>query len=122
MNLLAIAVLLVFVALPGATALIRPTALFSIVDRFKSRKGRYASGGIRIFMGAIFWISAESSLDPETIQIVAVVLIIAGVLVFLFGQERFEKMLSWFGSWPPIAVRAWGVIALALAVWLIGLF
>ena len=121
MDILAIALIIVFVGLPGATALIKPASLFTFIDRFRSVKGRYIAGAIRVTIGIVFWFAAESSRDPDTVSFFSGLLIIAGIVTLLFGQKLFEDMLSWFAKWPQIAVRLWGATAVALAIWLIGL-
>ncbi len=122
MNYLVIAVIAVDIVLAGAIAFLAPASLISFSKRFLTRKGRFWAAGIRLTMGIIFWFSAVSSTNADLVQVLAVILFVGGIFTLFVKQAIFEKMLGWFFGWPQLAIRAWGIVAVALGIWLISLF
>ena len=122
MNFLVIAVIAVDVVLAGAVAFLAPASLISFSKRFLTQKGRFWAAGVRLTMGIIFWFSAGSSKDADLIQVFAVIIFAAGIFTLFVKQAIFEKMLGWVFGWPHLAIRVWGVVAVAVGIWLISLF
>jgi len=122
MNFLAIAVLALFLVLPGVTALFVPSSLISFSKRFLTSKGKIYAAGIRLVAGVILWFSASLSEDPELIEFFAILFIVGGLITLLIKLEVFERLLSWFFSWPQLGIRAWGMVAVAFGVWLISMY
>ena len=122
MNSLAIAIIAGVVVLPGAVALMAPASLISFGKRFLTPKVKYWAAGVRLTMGIIFWFAADSSKEADVIKVFAVIFFTAGIITFFVKQATFEKMIGWFFCWPQLAIRAWGVVAVVLGIFLINLF
>ena len=106
------------IAAVGAVGILSPDGLVGIVRRFQTPTGLYVAAALRLVLGAALFVSAPGSRAPETLHVLGVLIIVAGLITPLFGIERFRKLLDWWSSLGGGFLRAWGAAALVLGLWL----
>lgn len=112
---LALTLSLVFAAL-GALGVASPPRLLDLVRRFQSPAGLYVAAVIRLIFGAALFLAAPGSRAPATVQVLGVLVFLAGLVTPFFGVERFRRILAWWSARGAAFVRAWAVFALAFGL------
>ena len=80
---------------------------------------RFIACGVRILFGVIMTLDAGSTRFPQTLRIIGILLIVAGVTVLLLGNARIQSLMDWFLRRGPNAIRAGGVVGLLFGGFLI---
>jgi hypothetical protein len=79
----------------------------------------YLAAAVRIFFGAVLWWVASGSRAPNTLRILGVVIVIAGVVTPFVGVDRSLTILDWMIAQGPWFTRAWAGVALALGLFIV---
>ena len=116
---LATIVLSALIVFPGLYALFLPDELRASIGKLASIRGRLLAAAFRLTLGLVLWVVYPETAHPVLFKVFAVVFIVSAVLVLLIGQRVFDRMIHWVASWPSGSLRAWGVVAIGLGVWLI---
>lgn len=104
-------VLSLSIAALGALGVVSPDRLLGVVRRFQSPAGLYAAAAIRLALGGALFLAAPTSRAPETLRILGIVILVAGVITPFFGLERFRRLLDWWAALGPGVIRAWAAFA-----------
>lgn len=108
-----------FVAGMGLLSIFAPRRANHIARMFSGRSGLYVATAIRLVLGAALLFLANTSRAPIALRILGVIILIVGIVVLLLGLERHRRLIDWWLSMGTGIQRAWGVVALALGVFLI---
>jgi len=74
---------------------------------------------MRVISGAVLvWVAAASRM-PRTLRVIGGVVIVAGLLLPMFGVERTQAMLGWFSNQGSLFMRAWASMALIFGLFVI---
>lgn len=115
--LVAGAALAVFVCI----GIVSPARVLSFVgSTMASPWGIVFAVGIRLVLGVALLVAAPASPYPLAFTIVGWIAIAAAVVGLLLGRQRLQRFAQWWiDRFSPAGTRAWLVIALAFAAFLI---
>jgi hypothetical protein len=116
---LAVALFGIFVIVLGATGIVSPARLFTLVSRLQSQSGLYFAAGIRILLGAALIFAAADSRAPVYLQVFGGVALLAGVATPFFGLRRFETLLLWWRERRTAIVRLWCLLVILIGLSLV---
>lgn len=111
---LAFGVLMVVLGIIGIVA---PSWWLAIALAFDTPLGLYVAAVLRLGMGAALLLAASHSRMPRTLPALGIVILVAGIITPFFGVERARRVIEWWAGTGFL--RAWGVFAVALGVFLI---
>lgn len=109
----------IIIAVAGVVFATMPMLAIKFVDWAKVGKRVYIGGVIRlVFGGLLIWASPVASI--MWIPLVwGILMVIAGVLIFVISIEKTHGMLAWWEAQSESARRAWAIIAAVVGVLLI---
>ena len=64
---------------------------------------------VRVLIGSIMLLAADSTHSPLTLQIIGILLIISGAATLLLGNARLQLFLDWILRLQPNSIRAGAV-------------
>ena len=103
----------------GAIGVASPSHLLAIVGRFQSPGGIYAATAIRLVFGLALFLAAPSTRAPGALQLIGIVIMVAGLITPTVGLERFRRLLEWWSAQGSGFIRAWAAFALAFGLYLV---
>ena len=116
-------VILVFAGImliTGAIILVKPTTVFGLMSTYsKSLQLHVFAGVVRLSLGIVFVTSAQSSKFPFTLEVIGGLFIAAGIILFVIGRNKFEKLVGWALNLVPKYGRAGGVFAILFGGFLV---
>ena len=115
MRRLALPVALLVIAI-GLTILFAPATFMALAERFMSPRGLYLAGAIRLFVGAVLLSAAAGSRAPIVLRVLGAIVIVAGIATLFIGVDRAQTMVQTLTGFGPWAVRALGLVVLAVGV------
>ena len=77
-------------------------------------RGLLAVAALRIVVGVILLGAARGSRDPRVVQVVGVIIIVAGLATPFFGVVRARAMMSWWFARGDGAIRGTGAAAMLI--------
>ena len=100
--------------------LIRPKESLAYFSANAGNMGLYiAAIAVRVGMGLVLILYADQSRYPEAFEIIGAFILVAGVILALIGQGRFERLVKWamglFGKMASVA----GLLGLVLGLFFI---
>lgn len=107
------------VLLLGMVGVVSPATMKSIGNYFRTPGSLYVAVSIRVVIGALL-IVAGPHCRPDTpwvgltVRIIGGLVVVAAVTLLFLGSGRFLAMLDWGLSRPPMALRLWAVVAVAM--------
>lgn len=118
MNLI-VTILGVLVVLLGLVGLIVPARFRAIFDHMSSRSRFIAAVVLRLAVGALLWFAADALRYPHVMRIIAAVAIAAAVGVLIMGQDRLDRLVTWWLTLPDGLLRLSAVFAAAFGAFLV---
>jgi uncharacterized membrane protein YidH (DUF202 family) len=115
MTVLALAFSLLIFTL-GAVGLVSPSRVVRVARYFATPAGFYFAAAVRVVMGLALLFAAPASRAPGILRILGVVIIVAGVITFFVGLERFRRLIDWWSAKGPTLARAQAAFAVALGL------
>jgi len=106
----------VLIAALGALGLVSPWRLLSVDRYFQTPARLYLAAGVRVVMGAAFFLAAPDSRAPEVLRILGAVVIVAGVITLFLGFERCRGLIDWWSAHRSAFVRPFAAFALVVGV------
>lgn len=100
----------------GVLGLVSPARLMTLDQFFQTPAGLFATGVIRLILGAVLFLAAPESRAPTVLQVFGVVVFVAGVVTLPLGLERFRGFVERWVDRRPALVRPFAVVALVLGV------
>jgi hypothetical protein len=103
----------------GAVGIVSPARLLEIARRFQTPSGIYAATGVRLVLGLALFLAAPGSRAPAVLEVLGIVIMVAGLITPMFGLERFRRILDWWSAQGPGFLRAWAACVMAFGLYLI---
>lgn len=113
---LAFAVLFIGLGLWGGIA---PGPLLAFLSRWQTRGGLWAGAILRLLFGVALWCVAATSRFPTTLQVMAVISIVAGVGLPFVGVARFKRVMAWWTRQSLGFTRAWSALVIVLGAFIV---
>ena len=118
MGLIVRAFAVLFISL-GLWGLIAPAMLLAFISGWQTRGGLWAGAILRLLFGLAVWSVAARSRFPTTLQVLALIAVVAGVALPFIGLDRFNRIVAWWSRQPLRFTRAWAVFLIALGVFIV---
>jgi len=103
----------------GAIFLLSPKAMKQFMLFCEKGKRLYISGMLRILAGTIFLLAASDSRCVLVMVILGILLLIGGIIIFILGLDRVKTVLKAYYAKPPLVLRLFALVAIALGVLII---
>jgi hypothetical protein len=103
----------------GVVGIVSPARLLEIVGKFQTPRGIYAATAIRLVLGVALFLAAPGSRAPALLEILGIVIMVAGLITPVFGLERFRRILDWWSAQGSGFIRAWALCAVAFGAYLV---
>lgn len=116
-NLLATALGLVVAAI-GVLGIAAPSVLLEFGRSLQSAGALYVLAAVRVGFGTILIWAAPNSRMPQTLRILGIFLIIAGVVTPFFGVERSHAVFDWWSTQGSLFTRAWPIAAVGFGLFI----
>jgi len=85
----------ILLLLAGISLLINPEFIIGWIEDYMEHKSLYISAiVVRLVFGILFLAAARESKHPGVIKVFGYVFIIAAIILFLIGQERFQDFIT----------------------------
>ncbi|MDH3623001.1 MAG: hypothetical protein OES69_00285 [Myxococcales bacterium] len=104
----------VFVLLLCTWGVLVPSRIVAFATRWTNRQGLWVAALLRVTFGIALWFAAPASRAPLFLQVLGILTILAGVSLPMIGLDRFTKLIEWSVERPPIVVRLWCLLGIAL--------
>jgi len=99
----------------GAMCIASPSRLVTATHRYTARTF-YFVASLRVMFGITLIFAAPASRIPNFINILGIVVVFSGVVLFLVGYKRFRKFIDWWASHGSAFIRGTGVLAMMIGV------
>lgn len=109
----------VLIAAIAATAIFTPKLFTDRMNSLDLPSRIWVLASIRFLMGAGLWIVAPDTEHPRIFQVLGAITIAAAIALPLLGADRIQKIVEWWMRRPPAVLRAWGVLAMGFALFLL---
>jgi len=98
-----------------------PVRLLQVVERMMAATwGIVFAVGIRLVLGLALLVAAPAAPYPLAFTVVGWIALTAAVIGAAMGRQRLQRFAQWWiDRFSPAGIRAWLIIALAFAVFLI---
>ena len=103
----------------GVFAIASPGAVVAFADSVLTSSGLWVIAAIRVALGIVLLLAAPGARMPRVVRAVGIIIVVAGLVTPLFGLERTRAVMAWEVSWGPKALRAIGLVIVALSGMLI---
>jgi len=110
----------VLAVLLGLAATVRPRQLLRLARRLTVGTWlRVVVFAVRVALGTVLILVAPSTLLPLPLQVVGVLLIVAGIVVLVIGNDGVQRLLNRALSLGPVAVVVGGILGVLFGALLI---
>jgi uncharacterized protein YhfF len=96
-----------------------PEVFLAVVTFFQPAPMIYVAAVVRMAVGVILWLAAADSRTPMLFRVLGAFLFAGGALTPFFGAAIGRTILHMWASYGHAMVRAWGLVATALGVFII---
>ena len=110
---LALAVAL-FVFVMGAWGVFAPGSIFKFISGWSSKSGFWLAVLLRLGFGLSLWFAAPDTRLPLLLRALGALMIVSAATLPLIGFTRFQRVIAWWVEQPPLAMRLWSLIAVAI--------
>jgi hypothetical protein len=107
------------IAAVGVFGLIAPDRFIGFIRSRQTTASLYLATALRLTLGVALFLAASSSKAPDVLQVVAVLIVIAGLATPFFGIERTRKLLDWWSTLGSGYIRAWACFRFVFSLLLI---
>lgn len=109
----------IIIAIIGVVFVTMPVLMTKFVEWAKVGKRVYIGGVVRIvFGGLLIWASPVATTMWIPL-VLGIIMVIAGILIFVVGVERVHSLLNWWESRSEDSRRGVAVVAAIIGVLLI---
>jgi membrane protease YdiL (CAAX protease family) len=113
-----VAVFGTIVLIVGLLFVAMPASLESMARAFLNPVGVVFAGGLRIGIGIVLWLAADSARTPRTFKVLGVLFVLGGIGVFAIGLPGLTSLVDWGTSQGHGFMRAAGAVAAAAGAFL----
>ena len=110
------------IAALGVLAVLSPGRVLSLIE-WETGRGLHAAAAIRVGIGIVLLLSAESSRAPLAFQLIGAVALVGGIASPLLPRASWAGLVRWWSGRPHWLYRGAGVVAalfggfVAVAAW-----
>jgi uncharacterized membrane protein YqgA involved in biofilm formation len=116
---LAVAGLGALIVLVGLVGLLAPARFRAAFNNTTSQSRFLAAIILRLGVGALLWVAADTLRFPQLMRIIAAISIFAAVGVLIMGRERLNKLVDWWLARPHGLLRLSTAFAAAFGGFLV---
>ena len=110
----------VFLVAAGISLLIKPSLVFSLLDRNKDSTGIHVLAVVmRLVLGGALIMSADVSGFPMTFKILGWITLLAAIVLAVMGRANFRKLMDWAMGLADKFGRVAGIASVLLGGFLI---
>ena len=109
----------ILIVLLGVYGIAKPVPFLRFVSRFRSPTWLNVAAIIRIALGIVLLLAAPDCRFTTALQILGVLIILAGVVLPMLKRSSVEGMMDWFIGLSLPAIRVWCVVAILFGLILI---
>ena len=110
LGFLVVALLLIL----GVIGLLVPNRLIEMARFTTTPNGIYVAAGVRMAIGVILWMVASRSRFPKILRVLGTLALIGGIGTLVLGSQRAREIADWVSANGTLAVRTFGLFALAI--------
>lgn len=88
-----------------------PASLEGMARTFLNPVGIVFAGGLRIIIGIVLWLAADSARTPRTFKVLGVLFVLGGIGVFAIGLPGLTSLVDWGTSQGHGFMRVAGAAA-----------
>lgn len=114
---LLIAALLVLL---GLTGVFWPEGLMGLAKYSFTTTGIYVVGSVRLLIGALLFFAARAARTPKTLQVIGILIFLAGLATLFMGTARAQELSDWWLGQGPDSVRIVACLPLAVGLFVAG--
>jgi len=103
----------------GVLLMLQPKLLKSKLAFFKKGKRLYLAGAARIILGILFLYAAPLCRLERVIVAIGILILVAGILIFLIDLHKTKRLLQWFISAKPAQQCLWGAVSIGFGALII---
>jgi uncharacterized protein YjeT (DUF2065 family) len=100
----------------GVVVLVRPEVCKQMISYVEKGKRVYWSCGIKTIIGIIFLLAALQCKVPLIIAILGILFVSSIVICMMMGEKGIKAMIKFWKENPPVILRLWGVLTLAIGL------
>lgn len=100
----------------GISLIIHPRSLMGLILIVLKKNWIWPLSALRVIIGILFLMEAPECRFPMVINVVGVLIIIAGLSVPFMGSKRLEAMAIWFMEFPDYLLRVLGLVGMLFGV------
>lgn len=104
----------------GLYVVVSPAGLSRFAETFLSPTGLWVAVALRLTVGALMWMAAESSRTPRVFRVLGLLVVISGLSLPVIGLARMESMAVWGVIQGDLLLRGMGLMVTvggAFLVW-----
>jgi hypothetical protein len=107
------------IASMGLFGLVAPDRFIGFIRSRQTTASLYVATALRVVLGVALFLAASSSKAPHVVQVVGVVIFIAGLATPFLEVERFRRLLDWWSTRGCGVIRAWACFLLVVSCLLV---
>ena len=113
----------VLTLLAGMVIVVNPDSVFGLLKQHVGSLALHVLAvGVRVLIGILLILEAESSRFPLVIEVIGWLSIIAAVVFALIGRCRFQRLMRWALSLAKPYGRIGGIIAIGFGAFIVYAF
>ena len=97
----------------GLWGFLAPRSIGEFVRSWSVVGGMWLAVALRLIFAMVLWFAAPLSRTELILKALAGLAAASAVALSIFGFSRFRTTIDWWLKLPPIAVRAWCMVAIA---------
>ncbi|MGB2599479.1 MAG: hypothetical protein WBB86_02480 [Candidatus Omnitrophota bacterium] len=109
----------ILLAIIGVVVLFRPEVLKQMISYVEKGKRTYWSCGIKTVIGIIFLLAALQCKVPLVIAVLGILFVSSLVICMMMGEKGIKAMIKFWKEKPPVILRLWSVLTLAIGLLII---
>lgn len=98
----------------GLWGLFAPRSIAIFVRSWSTVGGMWLAIALRVGFGGALWLSAPLSRTELVLKVVAGLAAASAVAIAIVGLPRFRGLIDRWLELPPVAVRAWCLVAICI--------
>jgi hypothetical protein len=106
----------ILIVLLGVYGMAQPVPFLRFVGRFRSPAWLNAAALIRVALGIVLLLAAPDCRFTLAVQILGVLVILAGVVLPMLKRSSVEGLMDWFIGLSLPTLRAWLVVAIFIGL------
>ncbi len=103
----------------GCVLTLKPVVFKSIIKYVESKKSRYVSIGMKIFLGLVFLVAASECRISWVVRFFGAAGVLGGAVALLLKESVVDDIIKWAEEISESQILFFGTVALVLGVLLV---